>query len=93
MSPEAHEFVRDLGCLKIHIQRLELRLRKSDLSGMENESSEVETTLIKLLRSQRTLPRNEQQQMRRRFVALRQYALSVLEVSRRILDESLRATV
>ncbi|MCL4304974.1 hypothetical protein KJZ99_03615 [bacterium] len=93
MSPEAHEFVRDLGCLKIHIQHLETRLRKNDLSGIETEAGEVESTLIQLLRAQRALPRNEQQQMRGRFVTLRQDALRVLEISRRILDESLRATV
>jgi len=31
--------------------------------------------------------------MRRRFVALRRYAFKTLEISRRILEESLRATV
>ncbi|MCB9358057.1 MAG: hypothetical protein H6505_05740 [Calditrichaeota bacterium] len=31
--------------------------------------------------------------MRRKFVSLRQDALRILEISRRILDESLRATV
>lgn len=93
MSTESHEFVRELGCLKIHIQRLETRLRKNELSGIEEEAADVESTLVKLLRMQRALPRNEQQQMRRRFVALRQDALRVLEISRRVLDESLRATV
>lgn len=93
MSPEAHEFVRELGCLKIHIQRLEQMLRRNELTGIEGESGEVETTLVRLLRAQRSLPRNEQQQMRRKFVAVRQDALMTLEISRRILDESLRATV
>ena len=93
MSPEAHEFVRELGCLKIHIQHLEQRLRRNELTGIEGESTEVEATLVRLLRAQRALPRNEQQQMRRRFVAVRQDALRTLEISRRILDESLKATV
>jgi len=93
VSPEAHDFVRELGCLKIHIQRLEDRLRKNELSGIEGEAAEVETNLVRLLRAQRALPRHEQQQMRRRFVNLRQDALKTLEISRRILDESLRATV
>lgn len=93
MSPEAHEFVRELGCLKIHIQRLEQKLRRNELSGIESEAAEVESTLVKLLRSQRMLPRSEQQQMRRRFVNIRQDALRTLEISRRILDESVKATV
>jgi len=93
VSPESHDFVRELGCLKIHIQRLEQQLRRNELSGIEGESTQVEATLVRLLRSQRALPRNEQQQMRRRFVAVRQDALRTLEISRRILDESLRATV
>ena len=48
---------------------------------------------MRLLRAQRALPRNERQQMRRRIVVVRQDALSTLVISRRILDESLKATV
>ncbi|MCC6477539.1 hypothetical protein IT157_10840 [bacterium] len=93
MSHECNEFTRQLGCLRIHIQHLEQRLRKNDLTGIELEAGEVERTLIQLLRLQRTLPRHEQQTLRRKFVELRQQALRTLEISRRILDESMKAMI
>jgi hypothetical protein len=47
--------------------------------------------LLDLLRKQRTLPKKDQQALKRRFVNLRQEALRCLEISRKILDDSLRA--
>ena len=91
MNSNKNEFVRLIGCLRIHIRHLQTGLRKNDLTAMETESQQIQELLLDLLKKHRKLPKLEQQQLRRRFVTLRQEALKCLEIARRILDDSLRA--
>jgi len=91
MDSDRNEFVRLVGCLRIHIRHLQQGLKKNDLTAIENESQEVQQLLLDLLKKQRELPKTDRQSLRRRFVNLRQEALKCLEISRRILDDSLRA--
>lgn len=91
MESNRSEFVRQLGCLRIHIQRLEQSLRRNELSGIEEQSQAVQEVLVDLLKRQRKLSKPDQQSLRAKFVGLRQEALRCLEISRRILDDSLRA--
>lgn len=91
MSSNRNEFVRLIGCLRIHIGHLQQALRKNDLNSMEAESQQIQELLLDMLRMQRKLPKADQQALRRRFVNLRQEAMRCLEISRKILDDSLRA--
>jgi hypothetical protein len=91
MNSNRNEFVRLIGCLRIHIKHLQLGLRKNDLTAMEAESLQIQELLLDLLKKQRKLTKMDQQLLRRRFVTLRQEALKCLEIARRILDDSLRA--
>lgn len=91
MNSNRNEFVRLIGCLRIHIGHLQQGLRKNDLNSIESESTQIQELLLDLLRMQRKLPKADQQALRRRFVTLRQEALRCLEISRKILDDSLRA--
>jgi hypothetical protein len=91
MTAQHNDFLRKLGSLRIHIQHLNDLLRTSNLSEIETESQAVEELLLTLTRDHRKLSRTEQSTLHPRFVALRQDALQCLEVSRRILDDSLEA--
>jgi Holliday junction resolvasome RuvABC ATP-dependent DNA helicase subunit len=91
MNSNRNEFVRLIGCLRIHIRHLQNGLRKNDLSSIETESQQIQELLLDLLKKQRKLPKEDQQALKRRFVTLRQEALKCLEISRKILDDSLRA--
>lgn len=85
------EFVRKLGCLRLELQHLDEGLRVNDLTDIENRSRTIQELLVDLLKQQRKLTRAEQVSLRPRFAALREDALHSLEVSRRILDDSLEA--
>ena len=61
MSSNRNEFVRLIGCLRIHIGHLQQGLRKNDLQSMETESQQIQELLLDLLRKQRTLPKKDQQ--------------------------------
>ena len=85
------EFMRKLGCLRLELQHLDEGLRTNNLTDIETRSQSIETILLDLVKQQRRLTRAEQATLRPRFAALRQDALHSLEVSRRILDDSLEA--
>jgi hypothetical protein len=85
------DFVRKLGCLRMQLQHLNEDLRTNNLVGIENESRLIQDTLVDLIKHQRKLTREEQLSMKPRFVSLREDALHSLEISRRILDDSLEA--
>jgi hypothetical protein len=85
------DFVRKLGCLRLQLQHLNEDLRTNNLSGIENESRVIQDLLVDLVKHQRKLTRDEQLSMKPRFASLREDALHSLELSRRILDDSLEA--
>ncbi|MFZ5434393.1 MAG: hypothetical protein ACOZB3_11560 [Calditrichota bacterium] len=91
MKSTRGDFLRKLGCLRLEVQHLNESLRTNDLSGMEEQSRTIQDLLIDLMKSQRKLSRLEQLSMRPRLTMLRQEALHSLEISRRILDDSLEA--
>lgn len=91
MNSNRNEFIRLIGCLRIHIRHLQQGLRKNDMNSIETESQQIQELLLDLLKKQRKLPKADQQALKRRFVSLRQEALKCLEISRKILDDSLRA--
>jgi hypothetical protein len=86
------EFIRKLGCLRMHLQHLNENLRTNNLSGMEDHSKVIEDLLLDLVKSQRKLGKPEQLTMKPRFALLREEALDSLEIAQRILDDSLEAT-
>jgi hypothetical protein len=85
------EFVRKLGCLRLHLQHLNESLRTNDFSGIETQSKDIQDLLLDLIKYQRKLTRAEQISMRPRFASLREDSLHSLEIARRILDDSLEA--
>jgi hypothetical protein len=91
MSSLRSDFVRKLGCLRLQLQHLETSLRTNDLSGMEDLSRAVQDLLLDLVKSQRKLTKEDQLSLKPRFHALREHAMQILEISRRILDDSLEA--
>jgi hypothetical protein len=42
MNSNRNEFVRLIGCLRIHIKHLQLGLRKNDLTAIETESQQIQ---------------------------------------------------
>ena len=91
MKSTRGDFLRKLGCLRLEVQHLNESLRTNDLTGMEDQSRVIQDLLIDLVKSQRKLTRAEQSGLRPRLATLRQDALHSLELSRRILDDSLEA--
>jgi hypothetical protein len=87
------EFVRTLGVLRIHVQNLDRSLRTNDIDGMERESQLVQDVLLDLIKSQRKMPREQQQVLKPYFTTVRKDALKCLELARKILDDSLQATL
>ena len=85
------EFMRKLGCLRLELQHLDDGLRTNNLTDIEDRSRAIQDLLVDLVKQQRRLTRTEQNLLRPRFAALREDALHSLEVSRRILDDSLEA--
>jgi hypothetical protein len=85
------EFMRKLGCLRLELQHLDDGLRTNNLTDIEDRSRAIQDLLVDLVKQQRRLTRTEQISLRPRFAALREDALHSLEVSRRILDDSLEA--
>jgi hypothetical protein len=91
MKPTRAEFVRHLGTLRIHVQKLSRGMRTNDLEVLEQESRAVQESLLELIKTQRRLPREDQQAVRPHFTTLRKEALQCLELARKILDDSLQA--
>ncbi len=91
MSQNPTEFVRTLGVLRLSVQRLQIAMRENRLDEVEQEASNVQETLLGLIKTQRKLPRQSQSLLRPHFTAIRKEALKALELSRRILDDSLQA--
>lgn len=91
MSSPRAEFVRKMGCLRLELQHLERGLRENDLTGVEERSRAAQDLLVDLVRGQRRLTRGEMRALRPQFTALREEALRHLEITRRILDDSLEA--
>jgi hypothetical protein len=85
------EFIRKLGCLRLHLQHLDESLRTNDFSGIETQSKDIQDLLLDMIKYQRKLTKAEQISLRPRFQYLREEALHSLEVARRILDDSLEA--
>jgi hypothetical protein len=91
MTPSQNDFIRKLGCLRIELRHLNENLRTSNLGDIENETQAIEELLQSLTASHRKLNRREQLSLRPRYTEVRQEALFCLEVSRRVLDDSLEA--
>lgn len=87
------DFVRQLGVLRIHVQNLSRGLKSNDIDALEQESQAVQDILLDLIKSQRRLPRTEQVSVKPHFVTIRKEALKCLELARKILDDSLQATL
>ena len=85
------EFIQLIGCLHEHLIRLNKAIRANDLTGMEHESTIVQELMLKLLKRERRLSKNDKQALRRRHICMRQEALKLLEISRRVMDDALRA--
>jgi hypothetical protein len=91
MTTTRGEFIRKLGCLCIHIQRLNRSLNDNDFYAIEAESQIVQDVVLELIKTQRKLTKPDQLQLRSRFTDLRCEALQSLELSRHLLDESAEA--
>jgi hypothetical protein len=91
MKSARGDFVRKLGCLRLCLQHLDESLRTNNLSGIEDESRDIQELLVDLVKMQRKLTKTEQLSLRPRFASLRENAIYSLEVARRILDDSLEA--
>lgn len=91
MKSQRGEFVRKMGCLRIELQHLNVALRTNKLTEIENCSRAIQNLLLDLVKQQKRLTRAEQLSLRPRWAALREDALHSLEISRRILDDSLEA--
>lgn len=91
MKSVRSEFMRKLGCLRLELQHLDDGLRTNNLTDIEDRSRVIQDLLVDLVKHQRRLTRVEQMTLRPRFAMLREDALHSLEVSRRILDDSLEA--
>ena len=87
------EFIRKLGCLCIHTQRLNRSLQANDYCAMESESQVVQDIVLELIKHQRKLAKPDQSELRARFTELRRDALQGLELSRHVLDESSEAAL
>ena len=85
------DFVRKLGCLHLELRHLDESVRTNDVTGMEEHSRVIQDLLMDLVKSQRKLTRVEQMKLHPKLAELRQAALQSLEISRRILDDSLEA--
>lgn len=93
MTTSRGEFIRKLGCLCIHIQRLNRSLQMNDYYAIESESQIVQDIVLELIKHQRKLAKPDQLQLRGRFTDLRCEALQSLELSRHVLDESAEAAL
>lgn len=82
-----------MGCLRIHIQRLQRAVGGGDPDRIAEESAFVQSALLDLLKAQQLLSSEDQQAVRKRMVSLRQEAIKMLEVSRFVLDSVLRAVL
>jgi hypothetical protein len=91
MTTSRGEFIRKLGCLCIHVQRLNRSLQANDFNTVEAQSQVVQDIVLELIKTQRKLPRPDQAQLRARFAEMRCAALQSLELSRHVLDESAEA--
>jgi hypothetical protein len=87
------EFIRKLGCLNIHVQRLNHSLTANEYYRIEDESQVIQDLVIDLIKNQRRLSKQDQRTLRPRFSAFREEALRSLENSRHVLDESLEAAL
>jgi hypothetical protein len=87
------DFVRTLGVLRIHVQNLNRGLRTNDIDAMERESQYVQEILLDLIKNQRRMPKEQQQAIKPYFADLRRDALKCLELARKVLDDSLQATL
>lgn len=87
------DFVKNLGILRIHVQNLDRGLRTNNVDVMESESQVVQDVLLNLIKSQRKLSREQQLSLKPYFTTVRKDALRCLELARKILDDSLQATL
>jgi len=87
------EFIRKLGCLCIHVQRLNRSLQANDFCLIESESQVVQDLVLELIKSQRKLSKEDQRSLRARFAARREDALRSLEMARHLLDDSHEAAI
>jgi hypothetical protein len=87
------EFIRKLGCLCIHVQRLNRSLQANDFCTIESESQVIQDLVLELIKNQRKLSKDDQRLLRPRFAARREDALHSLEMSRHVLDESHDAAI
>ena len=85
------EFVRKIGCLNLAVIQLNRALKIGDLIKIEEQTAQIQESLIDLIKMQRRLTRTEQQQCKPHFANAREDAISVLEIARRLLDDSLEA--
>lgn len=93
MSTVRGEFIRKLGCLCIHVQRLNRSLLENDYYQIETESQVTQDLVLELIKGQRKLSRQDQRSLRPRFAQRRQEALQSLEISRHVLDDSHEAAL
>jgi len=93
MSTARAEFIRKLGCLSIHVQRIERSLKLNDFCQIESESQAIQDLVLELIKGQRKLNRDDQRSLRTRFAALREEALHSLEMARHVLDDSYEAAL
>ncbi len=91
MIPTSAEFVRHIGALRIMVRNLNLALRENKLDSVEELSHSMQELLLEMIRAQRKLPRDAQKSLKPHFAAVRKDALKALELSRKILDDSLEA--
>ena len=87
------EFIRKLGCLCIHVQRLNRSLADTDFCQIESESQLTQDLVLELIKSQRKLSKPDQRSLRPRFAQRREEALHSLEMSRHVLDDSHEAAL
>jgi hypothetical protein len=87
------EFIRKLGCLCIHVQRLNRSLAANEFCEIESESQATQDLVLDLIKSQRKLNKPDQRALRPRFSQRREEALQSLEMSRHIMDESHEAAL
>ena len=67
MSTPRGEFIRKLGCLCIHVQRLNHSLLVNDFCQIETEAQAAQDFVLDLIKSQRRLSKEDQRILRPRF--------------------------